>query len=120
MPSSLTKKQIEEVQLKLNKDGFSSGPVDGIWGPDTDRAIRDYQTAKHLPGNGELTQQTLADLGVNVNNQTASESNKNETNASANKNETNASSANKNNSASAANNSGSTNNNSGSNKKTTP
>jgi len=76
-PSSLNKEQVREIQMKLNKAGFSAGHDDGIWGPDTDTAIRDYQKAKNLPGRGELNQQTLADLGVKMNNQTASSSNMN-------------------------------------------
>ena len=76
-PSSLNKQQVREIQMKLNKAGFSAGHDDGIWGPDTDTAIRDYQKAKKLPGSGELNQQTLADLGVKLNNQTASSSNQN-------------------------------------------
>jgi peptidoglycan hydrolase-like protein with peptidoglycan-binding domain len=66
-PSSLSKEQVREIQTKLNKDGFSSGHVDGIWGRDTDQAILDFQKAKKLPGHGELNQQTIADLGVKLN-----------------------------------------------------
>ena len=68
-PSSLNKEQVREIQMKLNKDGFSSGHVDGIWGRDTDQAILNFQKARKLSGHGELTQQTLADLGVKMNNQ---------------------------------------------------
>ena len=88
-PSKLSKEQIREIQMKLNKDGFSSGHVDGVWGPDTDKAVMDFQKAKNLPGDGKLNQQTLADLGVKLNNQSTAASNKNETTGSmANKNET--------------------------------
>jgi hypothetical protein len=68
-PSRLSKEQVREIQMKLNKDGFSSGHVDGIWGRDTDQAILNFQKAKKLSGHGELNQQTLADLGVRLNNQ---------------------------------------------------
>jgi peptidoglycan hydrolase-like protein with peptidoglycan-binding domain len=85
-PSSLSKEQVREIQTKLNKEGFSSGHVDGIWGPDTDQAILNFQKAKKLPGHGELTQQTVADLGVKLNNQS-------ETTASSNASGTNSGSA---------------------------
>jgi peptidoglycan hydrolase-like protein with peptidoglycan-binding domain len=68
-PSKLSKEQIREIQMNLNKKGFSSGHVDGIWGQDTSKAVMHFQKAKNLPGKGELNQQTLADLGVNLNNQ---------------------------------------------------
>jgi peptidoglycan hydrolase-like protein with peptidoglycan-binding domain len=43
--------------------------VDGIWGQQTEQALRNFQQSKHLPGNGQLDSQTLAALGVNINNQ---------------------------------------------------
>lgn len=68
-PSKLSKEQIREIQMNLNKKGFSTGHVDGIWGSDTRDAVMNFQKSKKLYGHGELTQQTLADLGVNLNNQ---------------------------------------------------
>jgi peptidoglycan hydrolase-like protein with peptidoglycan-binding domain len=68
-PSKLSKEQIREIQMNLNKKGFSSGHVDGIWGRDTTEAVMNFQKAKNLPGKGELNNQTLSDLGVNLNNQ---------------------------------------------------
>jgi peptidoglycan hydrolase-like protein with peptidoglycan-binding domain len=68
-PSSLSKEQVREIQTNLDKDGFSAKRVDGIWGPETRDALMNFQKTKNLPGNGELNQQTLAALGVNLNNQ---------------------------------------------------
>lgn len=65
-PSSLSKDQIRQLQLGLNKQGFHSGKADGIWGPETDSAVKNFQQAKNLPGSGHLNQQTLQQLGVNV------------------------------------------------------
>ncbi len=76
-PSTLNKTQIRDLQLSLNKDGYSTGHVDGIWGPDTRDAVINFQKAKNLPGKGELNQQTLADLGVNLNNQSQATANQN-------------------------------------------
>jgi len=64
-PSSLDKEEIRQIQLSLNKAGYSSGNVDGVWGSETSRALRNYQRTKQLPGEGQLNQRTLAALGVN-------------------------------------------------------
>jgi peptidoglycan hydrolase-like protein with peptidoglycan-binding domain len=66
-PSSLNKEEIRQIQLGLNKAGYSSGNVDGVWGSETSQALRNYQQTKQFPGDGQLNQQTLAALGVNTN-----------------------------------------------------
>lgn len=63
-PSSLDEERIRQVQMNLNKAGFSAGSVDGIWGEETRQALRNYQQQKQLPGNGQLNEQTLAELGI--------------------------------------------------------
>lgn len=64
-PKQLSKQEIKSIQQALNKKGFSSGHVDGVWGRDTDTALKHFQQKQGLPGNGHLNQQTLAALGVN-------------------------------------------------------
>ena len=76
-PSSLSKSQVRELQMSLNKAGFDAKSVDGIWGPATREAIQNFQKDKDLPGKGELNQQTLAALGVNLNNQSQATANQN-------------------------------------------
>jgi hypothetical protein len=71
-PSSLSRREIREVQRNLNKSGFDAKRVDGIWGRETEAALRNFQQAKRLPGNGQLDQQTLSALGVNIGNQSRS------------------------------------------------
>lgn len=66
-PSSLNKEQIRQIQMTLNKKGFDAKRVDGIWGPETEAALKDFQQQQHLQGSGHLTQQTLGALGVDVN-----------------------------------------------------
>jgi peptidoglycan hydrolase-like protein with peptidoglycan-binding domain len=68
-PSSLSKQEIKQVQMNLNRAGFDAKHVDGRWGQSTRKAVRNFQQLKHLPGNGKLNQQTLSALGVNINNQ---------------------------------------------------
>ena len=76
-PSSLSKAQVKDIQMNLNKAGFDAKNVDGEWGPATREAIMNFQKEKNLPGKGELNQQTLAALGVNVNNQSQATANQN-------------------------------------------
>jgi opacity protein-like surface antigen len=68
-PSQLSKDQIRQIQMSLNKKGFDSKDVDGVWGPDTKSALENFQKERNIKANGELTQQTLTALGVNVQNQ---------------------------------------------------
>ena len=52
------------AQQTLHEKGYYNGPIDGIIGPQTRNAIREYQKAEDLPINGELDAQTAAKLGV--------------------------------------------------------
>jgi predicted 2-oxoglutarate/Fe(II)-dependent dioxygenase YbiX len=65
-PSMLDHQQVEQIQQALNKAGFSTGHVDGIWGPDTRTALMNFQKSKNMgAANGELNHQTLAALKLN-------------------------------------------------------
>jgi hypothetical protein len=55
---------IREAQRALNEKGFSPGAPDGIMGPHTERALRDFQQAQGLGVTGTLDGQTLSALGV--------------------------------------------------------
>lgn len=68
-PSSLNKQDLREIQRNLNRSGFKVGRADGIWGRKTEHALRGFQQSKNLPGNGQLNEQTLSALGVDINNQ---------------------------------------------------
>jgi peptidoglycan hydrolase-like protein with peptidoglycan-binding domain len=67
-PWSLGTTRILEIQMDLKADGFYPQRVDGFWGPNTREAVMAFQKQKKLPTNGELDRQTLAALGVDVNN----------------------------------------------------
>ena len=56
---------ITNVQRALNDAGFNAGPVDGILGSTTSKAIGAYQRANGL-SSGQLTLETLKKLGVDV------------------------------------------------------
>jgi lipid-binding SYLF domain-containing protein len=59
-----TKADIRRAQEVLHEKGLYNGPIDGIIGPLTRKAIREYQKAESLTVNGELDAQTASKLGV--------------------------------------------------------
>jgi hypothetical protein len=54
---------VREAQRRLNAAGFDAGPVDGIVGPRTKRALIKYQAANGLEVTGELDAASLARFG---------------------------------------------------------
>ena len=50
------------VQQSLNTLGFDAGPVDGISGPRTHRAIRAFENRAELAENGEVSPALLRGL----------------------------------------------------------
>jgi hypothetical protein len=56
--------EIRSVQAALRRLGIYSGQVDGILGPDTQRAIEDYQVKNRLPVTGQPSQGLNALLGI--------------------------------------------------------
>ena len=62
--ASSQKADVMRAQQTLHEKGYYNGPIDGIIGPQTRNAIREYQKAEDLPINGELDAQTAAKLGV--------------------------------------------------------
>lgn len=65
-PLQLSTQQIRQIQMSLNKKGFDAGHADGKWGSDTKRAVKDFQKQQQMQATGQLDQQTLQALGVNV------------------------------------------------------
>jgi peptidoglycan hydrolase-like protein with peptidoglycan-binding domain len=55
---------VREAQQALKDKGFDPGPVDGLSGPKTQAAVRQYQAKQNLTVDGRLGQQTLDSLGV--------------------------------------------------------
>ena len=47
------------LQERLNTLGFGAGRVDGRFGPETERAVRGFQRAYGLPGDGSVGPETL-------------------------------------------------------------
>jgi peptidoglycan hydrolase-like protein with peptidoglycan-binding domain len=65
---SLSRGQVRQVQTALNKQGFKAGPADGKLGPETRHAVQAFNQKKGIQSqNGQPTEQTLAQLGINAN-----------------------------------------------------
>lgn len=50
------------LQQQLNGYGYDAGPDDGIWGPRTASALRDFQKTNGIPATGVIDQATRAVL----------------------------------------------------------
>jgi peptidoglycan hydrolase-like protein with peptidoglycan-binding domain len=55
---------VRELQQKLTAAGFSTNGTDGIYGQDTESAVRRYQQSKNLTADGIAGQDTLRSLGI--------------------------------------------------------
>jgi Putative peptidoglycan binding domain len=55
---------ITNVQIQLYNEGYYSGPIDGILGPDTRAAIADYQADHGLAVTAAIDEPTVVSLGL--------------------------------------------------------
>src|SRR5690606_38196208 len=55
---------VRELQMALRDAGHDPGEIDGIWGPRTRSALRDFQEAEGLNATGRLDQQTAQALNL--------------------------------------------------------
>lgn len=53
---------VAELQSRLNGLGFDAGKVDGIFGPDTEAAILDFQRNRHLAEDGKAGPEFITEL----------------------------------------------------------
>lgn len=56
--------EIKQAQQVLKDKGYDPGPADGVDGPKTHAALREYQKKQNLTADGRLGPQTLDSLGV--------------------------------------------------------
>lgn len=63
--SSMGTDMIKQVQQGLSDRGFSPGPIDGIMGPSTRAALRNFKQKEGMSGS-DLDQATLKALGVST------------------------------------------------------
>ncbi|MEZ5788245.1 MAG: peptidoglycan-binding domain-containing protein [Xanthobacteraceae bacterium] len=63
----LNESQIRALQQALNKKGFSSGDVDGVWGPETRDALQNFQKEQGITAEtDQIDQQTIQALDLNT------------------------------------------------------
>lgn len=55
---------VVDVQVQLQRDGYYAGPIDGVLGPVTRRAITAFQADHGLAITSSIDEPTLATLGV--------------------------------------------------------
>lgn len=55
---------VKHVQQALEEKGYYPGGVDGIYGPQTASAVRNFQVANNLVADGEVGIQTFMALGI--------------------------------------------------------
>jgi peptidoglycan hydrolase-like protein with peptidoglycan-binding domain len=61
---SANSEQVKAIQQALKDQGHDPGDIDGIMGPKTQAALRDYQQKQGLKVTGRLDAETSAKLGV--------------------------------------------------------
>lgn len=57
---------VKEIQTRLKKWGYYSGTVDGVFGSQTENAVRYFQRVNGLTVDGQVGNMTLAALGIPV------------------------------------------------------
>lgn len=53
---------VSELQSRLNSLGFDSGKVDGIFGPDTERAVIEFQNNRKLAEDGKAGPEVITEI----------------------------------------------------------
>jgi peptidoglycan hydrolase-like protein with peptidoglycan-binding domain len=61
---SLDHDAVRHVQQALQRKGFDPGPIDGILGPRTRQAVRNFQDRYGIEAGGDIDNQTLFALGA--------------------------------------------------------
>ena len=62
--TNATTSSIYDLQRALEIRGFYNGPIDGLFGPQTQSALESYQNSIGMPHQGYLTIDTLRSLGL--------------------------------------------------------
>lgn len=55
---------IIQIQKRLAAEGYDPGTADGVWGPQTEAAVRNFQKDQDLNATGQLNEETIAILLV--------------------------------------------------------
>jgi len=62
--TSMSRAQIAEMQRALTARNLYQGAADGVWGPKTESAVRNFQTQNGLESTGVLNEATARALGL--------------------------------------------------------
>ena len=60
----MSKENVKQVQAALKSKGMDPGPEDGVMGPKTQAALREFQKSNNLQVTGRLDDKTASALGV--------------------------------------------------------
>jgi peptidoglycan hydrolase-like protein with peptidoglycan-binding domain len=63
-PDHLRSSSVRALQARLGELGFYNGPVDGVWGGNTQASIAGFQRARGLQPDGQLGPATVTALGL--------------------------------------------------------
>ena len=55
---------VKRLQQKLRRKGYNPGPIDGVFGSQTENAVRQFQLANNLTPDGVVGRETLTALGI--------------------------------------------------------
>lgn len=64
MSGHMQSASVREAQQALQDKGHDVGPIDGVMGPKTAAAVREFQQAQGLKATGRLDRETLSALNV--------------------------------------------------------
>lgn len=62
----LSQAAVRKIQQKLEDEGYTAGPADGIWGEETASAVQKLQQEEGIESTGELDVRTLSALGIEL------------------------------------------------------
>ena len=62
-PSNMSQQKVKSIQEALKNDGQNVN-TDGVWGPQTETALKNFQQQSGLPATGQPDQATLSKLNV--------------------------------------------------------
>jgi len=57
---------VRQIQQKLQDQGYEVGEIDGIWGPKTSNALKEFQRAQGMQADGKLSQSAVSALGIDM------------------------------------------------------
>ena len=66
--AAITPDMIRNVQTRLKQDNDYRGSVDGVWGPMTERGVRQWQQSHNVSASGQLDMATLQAMNITTDN----------------------------------------------------